>query len=74
MSTLTEMSMEIEAWSEHKTEMGFAYAVDIINQTGMTRENLEEVSKFQCLGNSSDQEMIQYLEICFDEMDEDGDL
>ena len=68
------MAMEIEAWSDYKDEMGFAYATDIIKDTGMTRKDLEEISKFQCINTESDRQMIQYLEICFDEMEEDGDL
>lgn len=71
---LTKMAMEIEAWSDYKDEMGFAYATDIIKDTGMTRKDLEEIAKFQSIGTQSDQQMIQYLEICFDEIDEDGDL
>jgi len=71
---LTKMAMEIEAWSEYKDEMGFAYATDIIKDTGMTRKDLEEITKFQSIGTESDKEMIQYLEICFDEIEEDGDL
>lgn len=71
---LTEMAMEIEAWSDYKDEMGFAYATDIIKDTGMNRKDLEEITKFQCINTESDKEMIQYLEICFDEIDEDGDL
>ena len=71
---LTKMAMEIEAWGEYKDEMGFAYATDIIKDTGMTRKDLEEITKFQSIGTQSDQQMIQYLEIWFDEMEEDGDL
>ena len=71
---LTKMAMEIEAWADYKEEMGFAYATDIIKNTGMTRKDLEEITKFQSIGTQSDQQMIQYLEICFDEMEEDGDL
>jgi len=74
MQNLTEMSMEIEAWSEYKSEMGFAYATDVINQTGMTREDLKQIEEFQCVGTDSDKEMIEYLSICFDEMEEDGKL
>ena len=54
--------------------MGFAYAIEVIKDTGMTRKDLEEIAKFQCINTESDKEMIQYLEICFDEIDEDGDL
>jgi hypothetical protein len=71
---LTKMAMEIEAWSEYKDEMGFAFATDLIQDTGITKKDLEEIAKLQSIGTQSDKEMIQYLEICLDEMEEDGEL
>jgi len=74
MSRLRRIAMDLEGWSDYKDEMGWAYATDMIREEGITKQDLEDIAKFQSVGTPPDIEMLQYITVCLDEIEEDGEL
>lgn len=67
-SSLTDVAMDIEVWSDYKRDIGFEHAQNIIDNHDLTPDMLNAIKQMQCIGTADDEEIIGYLEVCFDEM------
>jgi len=61
-------ALDIEAWTDYKREAGFHHAQNIIDNHDLSRDMLNAIKQMQSIGTADDEEIIGYLEVCFDEM------
>ena len=62
MADLTNIAMAVEAWSDFKREAACQMADDIIDEFGLTLEDVEAMKQFQCIGTDDDKEIIWFIE------------
>jgi len=62
MTDRLNAALAVEAWSDFKREAAWTMADDIIDEFGLTLEDVEAIKQFQCIGTDDDNEIIWWIE------------